>query len=103
AVEDSVPFWSSVAITQIRFSAKEPSLYAVAVATGAETSAPIRVEDKDSVRQPVVGSERNAALRSALNAGVIAAVLSSLPLGPAFIFALPLAVFLCVLFYRRRS
>ena len=40
-------------------------------------------------------------MRSALNAGAIAAVLSLLPFG--FILALPLAGFLCVLLYRRRS
>jgi MFS family permease len=48
-----------------------------------------------------VGLDRQAAVRSALNAGAIAAVLSLLPLG--FIVALPLAGFLGVRLYRRRS
>ncbi len=103
AVEDSSPFCPSCEAPQIRFSVREPLLNTVVVAPGAGTSLPVRVEDKYSVQRPAAGSDRNAALRSALNAGVIAAVLSSLPLGPAFIFALPLAGFLCVLFYRRRS
>jgi hypothetical protein len=38
-----------------------------------------------------------------VTAGVFAAVLSSIPVGGSFIFALPLAGFLCVLLYRRHS
>jgi hypothetical protein len=103
AVEDSSPFCPGCEAPQIRFSAREPYVNAVVVAPGAGTPPPIRVEDQFSFQQPAAGSDRSAALRAAMNAGVIAAVLSSLPLGPAFIFALPIAGFLCVLFYRRRS
>jgi hypothetical protein len=38
-----------------------------------------------------------------MNAGVIAALLSMIPLGGSFLFASPLAGFLCVLLYRRYS
>jgi len=36
-----------------------------------------------------------------MNAGAVAAVLSAVPISGSFIFALPLAGFLCVLLYRR--
>jgi hypothetical protein len=42
-------------------------------------------------------------LRSALIAGVVAAGLSSIPLRPALVFALPIGGFLAVLLYRRQS
>ncbi|HJT72046.1 MAG TPA: hypothetical protein VJ731_17735 [Terriglobales bacterium] len=42
-----------------------------------------------------------AILRATLYAGAVATVLGSLPLGPGFMLALPLAGFLAVLFFRR--
>jgi len=104
AVEDSSPFCPGCEAPQIRFSGREPYLDAVVVVGSATVApAPVRVEDGYSGPQPPTGLKLRPALPSALNAGAIAAVLSALPLGAGFIFALPLAGFLCVLFYRRRS
>jgi len=44
-----------------------------------------------------------ATLRAALYGGLVAAVLSTIPVGPTFIFAFPFAGFLSVIFYRRWS
>lgn len=49
----------------------------------------------------VAGRERTVAIRSALNAGIVAAILTTLPFG--FILGMPLGGFLAVFFYRRRS
>jgi hypothetical protein len=46
-------------------------------------------------------SNSRSRLRAAIYAGMIAAALSSIPLGPSFVLALPFAGFLSVLFYRR--
>jgi len=64
-------------------------------------SSNIQAEASASITRRAGGIDRQAAIRSALNAGAMAGVLSLLPLG--FILAPPLAGFLCVLLYRRRS
>jgi drug/metabolite transporter (DMT)-like permease len=46
-------------------------------------------------------SNSRVAMRAAIYAGMIAAALSLIPLGPSFVLALPFAGFLSVLFYRR--
>lgn len=46
-------------------------------------------------------ADSNALLRAALYAGLVAAVLTSIPVGPVIALALPFAGFLSVLFYRR--
>lgn len=51
--------------------------------------------------QPRANDDSKATIRSAIYAGLIGAVLSSIPAGPNFILALPVAGFLSVLFYRR--
>ena len=51
--------------------------------------------------QPHTNEDSRATIRAAIYAGLIGAVLSSIPAGPNFILALPLAGFLSVLFYRR--
>lgn len=53
------------------------------------------------VAPEVASADSTRALRSAISAGAIAAVLSALPFG--FILALPLGGFLSVLLYRRRG
>ena len=53
------------------------------------------------ITRSVEGLDRQAAVRCALNAGSIAAVLCLLPLG--FIVAMPMAGYFGVRFYRRRS
>lgn len=46
-------------------------------------------------------TESRATIRAALYAGLVAAALSTIPIGPNFILAFPFAGFLAVLFYRR--
>jgi hypothetical protein len=53
------------------------------------------------IKYPAAGLHKAAGLRSALSAGAIAALLCFIPLG--FLLGLPLAGFLAVLFYRRRT
>ena len=64
---------------------------------------PVALELESSLPVPheVASADSSRALRSAIRAGAIAAVLSAVPF--AFIVALPLAGFLAVLLYRRRS
>ena len=99
---------------QIRFSVREPAsgdvvMQAGISAPGSSSYSPSSVSSPSyggvEASAPITrrggGFDRQAAVRSALNAGAIAAVLSLLPLG--FIVALPLAGFLGVRLYRRRS
>jgi hypothetical protein len=51
--------------------------------------------------QGSLSDNSRATVRAALYAGVAGAVLSSIPIGPSFWFAQPIAGFLVVLFYRR--
>jgi hypothetical protein len=60
-----------------------------------------QVESSYSIQEAPTASNGRAAFRAAMNAGVVAAVLSAVPIGGSFVFALPLAGFLCVLLYRR--
>ncbi|PYV59360.1 MAG: hypothetical protein DMG98_05745 [Acidobacteria bacterium] len=86
----------------MRFSRSESSTFPVAVTAGG--APPVaRIEASYSVQRPADVSSRRAAFRAAVTAGVFAAVLSSVPIGGSFVFALPLAGFLCVLLYRRHS
>lgn len=62
---------------------------------------PTQPEPWHETNQRVAGRERAVAVRAALNASVVAAILSILPGG--FIIGMPLGGFLAVLFYRRRS
>ena len=109
AVEDSTPFCSSCGAPQVRFSARAPSSNPTVAGPGPPNVPPagvswssyVRVEAQPPISYQVASFDRQAAVRSALNAGAIAAVLSLLPFG--FILALPLAGFLGVLLYRRRS
>jgi hypothetical protein len=107
-------------VPQIRCSAREVSSDAVVIRS--EVSAPsvfpsnapsssfsasevspssyLRVE-AEPITRPAGGLDRQAAVRSALNAGAIASVLCLLPLG--FIVAMPMAGYFGVRLYRRRS
>jgi MFS family permease len=108
-------------VPQIRFSAREVSSDAVVMRAGvsaadvfASSAPPSSVasssysasgysqDDADTsfTRRPG-GLDRQTAVRSALNAGAIAAVLCLLPLG--FIVAMPMAGYFGVRLYRRRS
>ncbi len=105
---------------QIRFSGREVSRDAVVMR--AEVSAPSALSSSSSPptlssasysssyapaeadasrTRRAGGLDRQAAVRSALNAGAIAAVLCLLPLG--FIVAMPMAGYFGVRLYRRRS
>jgi MFS family permease len=107
-------------VPQIRFSGREVSSDAVVIrsevsepnvfrsnASSASFSASEgfppsypRVEG-EPITSRAGGLDRQAAVRSALNAGAIAAVLCLLPLG--FIVAMPMAGYFGVRLYRRRS
>ena len=99
SVEDAAPFCSSCGAAQIRFSAPEQAraLVAVVPSLGAEQSLPA----KGYRVQGFPADDSRATIRAALYAGVIGAVLSSIPVVPNFILALPVAGFLSVLFFRR--
>ena len=84
----------------MRFVHTERSAFPIAVTAG--VAPPVaRLETSYSVLHPAAISSRNAAFRAAMNAGVVAAILSSIADGSS-VFAFPLAGFLCVLLYRKR-
>jgi uncharacterized Tic20 family protein len=56
-----------------------------------------------SGQQHVPDTYRQNAVRAALNAGVLAAVLAMIPPPGTFLIALPLAGFVCVRLFRRRA
>jgi len=86
----------------VRFVHTERSAFPIAVTAG--IAPPVaRLETSYSVQRPADVSSRRTAFRAVVTAGVLAAVLSSIPVGGSFVFALPLAGFLCVLLYRRHS
>jgi len=86
----------------MRAGVSTPGVSSLSVsASSSSQSGYSRLESDAPITRPAVGFDRQAAVRSALNAGAIAAVLSLLPLG--FILALPLAGYLGVRMYRRRS
>src|SRR5713101_1176925 len=87
-VEASAAFCPSCEAAQIHFSGRQASAGPVAV-LGAQLS-PVVVESKYNIPPPSTNPNQHAALRSALHAGVIAAVLTFIPLRSAFVFALPL-------------
>jgi hypothetical protein len=72
----------------------------VAVVQANGTSQSVLLPGGSGVQRFPVDDSR-AMVRAALYAGVIGAVLSSIPVGLNFILALPVAGFLSVLFYRR--
>lgn len=102
AVSDNSAFCPSCGSPQVRFARPEPSVIPIVVAAGVVPAVAL-VEASHSIQHPAAASSRRAAFRAAMNAGVVAALLSSIPVGGSFVFALPLAGFLCVLLYRRYS
>jgi hypothetical protein len=103
AVPDNSAFCPSCDAPQVRFVPRETSGIPVLVAAGVAPVL-IRADVTHSVAPPLVAvSIRRAGFRAAINAGAVAAVLSLIPIGGSFLFALPLAGFLCVLLYRRYS
>lgn len=104
-VPDSSPFCPECGAPQIRFDRPEAPAEGVSIHESAATPAPpppvVQRPPGHETDHRVAGRERAVAVRSALNGGVVAAVLSFLPLG--FIIGMPLGGFLAVFFYRRRS
>ena len=117
-VEDRSPFCPSCGVPQIRFSAREPASDAVVMRVGNPAAGVSSNFSSTSISPPSVsrpsygqleaevpnrrratGFDRPVALRSALNAGAIAAVVSLIPL--AFFLAAPLAGYLGVRHYQR--
>src|SRR6266568_796492 len=98
-IESLTPFCPNCAAPQIHFHGRQPSPNPVVV-SGAPP--PVVVANQYNAPLPTARYNPHAALRSALHAGVVAAILSFIPLRSAFVFALPVAGFLCVLLYRRR-
>jgi MFS family permease len=103
AVDDNLPFCPSCEAPQIRFSPREVSLKSVVVAPVADAFAPVyfRVESPSYEAPSRSSFDWRGAVRPALSAGVIAAVLSLLPL--ISLLALPIGGFLSVVFFRRTS
>jgi len=101
-VEDSSPFCPSCDLPQVRFAGSASSAQKVIVATPVEL-ADFSAEAKlaELAPDPVVRVNNRIAWRSALLAGVIAALVSFLPLG--LILGAPLGGFLSIVLYRRRT
>lgn len=99
-VEDSSPFCPHCGAAQVRFAGPAGPRQPVSIAFDTLPSSPTTAFETPYSTQAARPDGR-LGLRAALTAGVIAAVLSSVPLGPAFVFALPIGGFLAVLFYRR--
>jgi len=97
-IESLTPFCPNCAAPQIHFHGRQPSPPNPVVVS--EPQPPVVVANNAPL--PPTSYNQNAALRAALHAGVVAAILSLIPLRSAFLFALPIAGFLCVLLYRRR-
>src|SRR5205814_3423217 len=93
AVDNTSPFCPSCGTPQIRFDAAEASSQAIKVASHA---GPETAPSQPEYDRPC-GFEKKSAVRAALYAGLIAALLSLLPLG--FIVGSPLGGFLSVLLY----
>ena len=102
-VPDSSPFCPECGAPQVRFDRSETS--AANVLVSQPEAAPLAPPPVQNVawretNHRVAGRERAVILRSAINAGVVAAILS---LFPGVIVGMPVGGFLAVLFYRRRS
>ena len=100
-VEDSSPFCPHCGAAQVRFAGPAGPRQPVSIAFDTLPANPATGAFETPYSTEAARPDGRLGLRAALTAGVIAAVLSSVPLGPAFVFALPIGGFLAVLFYRR--
>jgi uncharacterized membrane protein len=107
-VEDSSAFCPGCGAPQVRFTREEAPLETVLVPQPlARAAAPTEnvtipaVTAEGRVDHATVLRNSSAVWRSAATAGLVGALLSLLPFG--FILAFPVAGFLSVLFYRRRT
>jgi hypothetical protein len=104
SVEEGAPFCPNCGAAQVRFSAREGSASQITVAAATTVHQPQAVFETGHRPLPTFSAaDSRLTLRAALYAGLVAAVLSTIPLGPNFILAFPFAGFLSVLFYRRWS
>jgi len=103
-VDDASPFCNECGAPQIRFSRPEVPVEDIVVSTQLDSvpaAVPQQPDPHLETNRRVSERERTVALRSALKGAAIAAVFCLFPVG--FAIAMPLAGFLAVLFYRRRS
>ena len=100
AIPDASPFCPNCGAPQIRLSAREAASIPVLVIAGVPHST-VSVEAFPSIDQSTLIVHRGASFRAAMNAGIVAAVVSVIPLRGLAFLALPLTGFLCVFFYRR--
>lgn len=109
AVDDNSAFCPECEAPQIRFGGREPSSVPratipepVPAATSfRQQSEADRYEFWRGAQPESKPADSRAFLRSAVYAGIIGAILSALPFG--FVFALPLAGVLSVVFYKKRA
>jgi hypothetical protein len=98
-VDASAPFCGSCGAPQVRFAETEIAPHSFKVQAPAP-SLSTQIES-ETVLSPASGLDKGNALRVALTAGAIAALVSLLPLG--IVFGSPVGGFLSVLLYRKRS
>ena len=101
-VAGDAAFCPNCGAAQVYFSERQILPTRIAVTAGSGPTMPLD-QAEHVVRRAVDASNWRAKYRSALVAGGLAAVLSMIPIGPAFVFALPLAGFVSVLLYWRHS
>jgi len=99
-VPDTSAFCPNCRVPQIRLSAREYASIPVLVVAGIPHPT-VTVEVPHSIDQSNLIVHRGASFRAAMNAGIVAAVISVVPLRGLAFLALPLTGFLCVFLYRR--
>ena len=101
-MNDSSPFCPNCGAPQIRVTLPERNWE---VPLHSEPGAPSTVQpvQRDPGDKKTTDTRRQSAVRAALNAGVLAAVLGMVPLPGAFLIALPLAGVISVRLFRRRT
>ena len=103
AIDSSSPFCTHCGAPQIHFLGRHATGAPISVAAPPPLPPPtVLFEPRHDFEQTAPGPNQSALLRSALHAGVIAAILTFIPVRSAFLLALPLAGSLSVLLDRRR-
>jgi MFS family permease len=103
-VDDASPFCGECGAPQVRFSRPETPVDDIVISTESQpvpAATPPLTDPHLETNRRVSDRERSVAMRSALKGAAIAAVFCLFPAG--FAIAMPLAGFLAVLFYRKRS
>jgi hypothetical protein len=102
AVQDDAAFCANCGAPQIRFSGREAAPPPVTLKDPPIPQTQIPAE-AHYISPATTRSHSNVFIRSALYAAILGAILSLVPIGAAFVLALPIAGFLSILFYRRRT